>query len=197
MQLLIDSLYSKYLLWLLLALPAVPIVADFVINNRYYSEMMYDSGVWSVQLLLLALSITPINQLLNYFSVNKNIGRWLLQRRRSFGVFSFVYAVIHLALYLRESGDFYTVYDEALSISLGFAWLAFLLFILLALTSNNTSMKLLGKKWKLLQRLAYIIAVATFIHWLSLQLFFQLGLLLLLLLVLAKVVQLTVYVLRH
>jgi DMSO/TMAO reductase YedYZ heme-binding membrane subunit len=76
---------------------------------------------------------------------------------------------------------------------MGAGWIAVIFFIPLVLTSNNCSMKKLANKWKLLQRLAYLVVVASFVHWLSLDLFFDLGLQWLAILVFAKSIQLYFY----
>jgi DMSO/TMAO reductase YedYZ heme-binding membrane subunit len=44
-------------------------------------------------------------------------------------------------------------------------WLAFVFFILLAATSNDFSMKELGRDWKTVQRFVYLAAVLTLLHW--------------------------------
>ncbi len=44
-------------------------------------------------------------------------------------------------------------------------WLAMLVFLVLASTSNNWSVKRLGKRWKRLQRFAYVAGALSFLHW--------------------------------
>ena len=39
-------------------------------------------------------------------------------------------------------------------------------FLPLGLTSNDKSMRLLGRRWKSLQRFVYLAAAATLVHWL-------------------------------
>jgi sulfoxide reductase heme-binding subunit YedZ len=56
--------------------------------------------------------------------------------------------------------------DEALIPSMVAGWLGLAAMLPAALTSNDTSMRLLGRRWKRLQRLVYAAAVATLIHWL-------------------------------
>lgn len=40
------------------------------------------------------------------------------------------------------------------------------MFVPLALTSNDASVRKLGRRWKTLQRFVYLAAVATLAHWL-------------------------------
>lgn len=47
-------------------------------------------------------------------------------------------------------------------------WLAFLVFIPLAATSNDWALRKLGTVWKPLQRWTYAAAVLTLLHWASL-----------------------------
>jgi sulfoxide reductase heme-binding subunit YedZ len=44
-------------------------------------------------------------------------------------------------------------------------WLAFVIFIPMAVTSNQASVAALGKKWKKIQRWVYAAAVLTLVHW--------------------------------
>ncbi len=44
-------------------------------------------------------------------------------------------------------------------------WAAFFLFLPLALTSNDASMRALKAGWKRVQRLAYPAAILTLVHW--------------------------------
>ena len=45
---------------------------------------------------------------------------------------------------------------------------AMLIFTALAVTSNNTSVRKLGKRWKVLHRFVYAAAILTFLHWILL-----------------------------
>lgn len=160
-------LHSKPLLWFLLAIPSVPFLKDFIWPTLYEPEMLYRTGVISTQLLILTLCITPIVQILKRYVIGREINRWLLHRRRNFGVASFTYAVIHLLIYVRQNSDLQILWDEAITWEYGSGWIAFFVMMPLALSSNNFSMKLMGKSWKSLQQWAYFVAVATFFHWIS------------------------------
>lgn len=193
MPVLVNLINSPYLLWLLLAIPSAPFLVDLVLAEEYYSEMMHRTGVISTQLLVFTLSISPMIKILKKLSFTKQLRRWLLKSRRYFGVASFLYAFIHLVLYIRDTYYLTDMLDEVLTWKMGSGWIAVIVFIPLVLTSNNYSMKKLAKKWKLLQRLAYVVVVASFVHWLSLNLFFDLGLQWLAILVFAKSIQLYFY----
>lgn len=193
MPVLVNLFNSPYLLWLLLAIPSTPFLIDLVLAEEYYSEMMHRTGVISTQLLVFTLSISPMIIILKKLSFTKFLRRWLLKSRRYFGVASFVYAFIHLILYVRDTYYLIDILDEVLTWKIGFGWIAVIFFIPLVLTSNNYSMKKLSKKWKVLQRLTYVVVVASFVHWLTLDLFFDLGLQWLAILVFAKLIHMYFY----
>lgn len=44
-------------------------------------------------------------------------------------------------------------------------WIAFFIFIPLAVTSTNYAVKKMGKNWKKLQRWVYLASVLTIVHW--------------------------------
>ncbi len=190
MPVLIKALKSPYLLWLLLAIPSVPYLLDFIFVEEYYSEMMHRTGVISTQLLVFTLSISPMLIILKKFSFTKQLRGWLLKSRRYFGVASFAYALLHLLLYIRDVYYLEYLFDELFTWRIGSGWFAFFFFIPLALTSNNFSMKKLAKKWKLLQRITYIVAIGTFVHWLTLNLFYDLGIQWMVILIVAKIIHL-------
>lgn len=164
-----NLIQSRYLLWLILSIPALPFIDEFINQSRYYPEVMQRTGLISVQLLVLTLSITPITLLLKPFAIGRAVSRWLLAKRKYFGLFSALYALIHTLLYLREiEWDWYLAWLEGLDWPFATGWIAFLLFCAVALISNKTGIKLLGQGWKPIQRLTYPIAILVFVHWLLL-----------------------------
>ncbi len=186
---------SKPLLWLVLAIPAIPFLNNLVASDVYSSEALYRTGVISTQLLVLTLVITPITQLLKKNGIGRGVNRWLLQRRRNFGVASFAYAMLHVLIYVIENNDWQIIWREAISIEYGSGWLALIVMLPLAMTSNNFSMRLLGKRWKKVQQFAYLLAATTFLHWISFGFFVNPGLQWLAILLACKVVQLLLNVL--
>ncbi|MGB5705716.1 MAG: hypothetical protein WBM41_02725 [Arenicellales bacterium] len=69
----------------MLALPALPLLVDFYFDQRYYPEMMYDSGVVSIQLLVATLAITPLLLIFRNSRKMVSILRWFQRRRRYLG----------------------------------------------------------------------------------------------------------------
>lgn len=153
---------SIWFLWLLLALPWLYFTIQYLLGTIYYGEYIHATGVYSARLLILTMAITPLR--LAWPSAKWT--RWLLQKRRYFGVAVFAYAVPHLWAYVVKIGTFAGVLNEAAEPGMWTGWLAFVVFVPLALTSNNRSVRKLGAKWKKLHRWVYLAAVFTFIHWL-------------------------------
>jgi len=159
-------LNSINLLYFTMTIPSYDLLSGLIYGDRYYVEMMYTSGVYAIYLLVFTLAITPLAYLLKPLKSGKTIGRWLLARRRYFGLGSFYYLCLHLIYYIRQVNDLLNVLYESVDLPLAVAWAAFLIFFLLAITSNNLSVRKLGKAWKPLHRLTYLGAIFSFWHWL-------------------------------
>jgi len=92
--------------------------------------------------------------------------RWLLRNRRYFGVAAFVYALPHLIAYLYKVGLLKGLGEDLLEPGMWTGWIALLLFVPLAITSNKLAVRRLGAKWVVLHKLVYVAAIFTFLHWL-------------------------------
>ena len=101
------------------------------------------------------LTLLPTN-LRIVFPLTKKTGipQWLLKYRRLIGLLSFFLAVLHAFIFFKKR-DFdvfdlktYFVYFQGVS--------SFIIFTLLAITSNDWSVKRLKKNWKKLQGLTYL-----------------------------------------
>lgn len=154
---------SRPLLWLLLALPGVWILFRWAVTPDVYGygHAIGDSGDWAAWLLLVTLAVTPIR-----LAFRRNaVAQWLMRRRRDLGVASFAYAFGHTIIYLVHKGSLAPVLDEITSSDMLTGWLALALFVPLAITSNDASMRALKRTWKRLHRLVYPAAVLVFVHW--------------------------------
>ncbi|MBX2836765.1 MAG: ferric reductase-like transmembrane domain-containing protein [Gammaproteobacteria bacterium] len=156
-----------------MAAPALPLLADFWLQERYYSELMYESGVLSVQLLILCMCITPLRFLTQSIRWLKPVNRWLLRNRRYFGVACFGYGFIHLMVYLRQYPDIADILNQAIRPELATGWIAMFALTALALTSNDRSIRHLGHRWRTLHRLVYPIAALLYLHWYLIGFFLQ------------------------
>jgi len=122
-------------------------------------EVIHQTGDWTLRFLLLTLALTPLRML-------TSSGKWL-QLRRMIGLYAFFYATLHLLAYvvLDQFFDWSGIVKDIIKhpyITVGF--LAWLLLIPLAVTSTKGMMKRLGRRWKLLHRLVYLIAILGVIH---------------------------------
>ncbi|MDJ0909997.1 MAG: ferric reductase-like transmembrane domain-containing protein [Woeseiaceae bacterium] len=152
---------SRNLLWAALALPVAIQTYRYSAEGIYYGEYLHWTGIWATYLLLATLAVTPLRLV---FGAAEWM-RWIGRHRRDLGVASFAYATAHAVAYVVYKADFAMIVDEALSAGMLTGWIALLLFLPLALTSNDYSVRRLKKRWKTLHRLVYVAALLTLAHW--------------------------------
>ena len=127
----------------------------------FYGEYLHWTGAWAARLLLLTLSLTPLRLLLP----GDPVIRFLLVHRRDLGVATFVYSLAHTIAYVARQADFGAIVAEALAPDLATGWLAGMILLVLAVTSNDASVRRLGRRWKRLHTAVYAAALLTFVHW--------------------------------
>jgi sulfoxide reductase heme-binding subunit YedZ len=115
-------------------------------------------GLWTVRFLILTLLVTPIRDL---------VGKNLIRYRRALGLLTFYYALMHFLVYmvLDQAMDLAAVLDDVLKrpfIMFGMA--ALIMLLALAVTSNQFSIRRMGKNWIWLHRLVYIVAALGTVH---------------------------------
>jgi sulfoxide reductase heme-binding subunit YedZ len=152
---------TRYVLWLALATPLAVMTAQYLTGGLYYGEFIHATGEFSARLLIVTMAITPLRVMFP----QRRWTRWLLENRRYFGVATFAYAVPHLVAYLVKLASIAKVLEEGAEPGMWTGWAAFVIFLVLAITSNNSSMRKLGRRWKTLHRLVYLAALLTFLHW--------------------------------
>jgi sulfoxide reductase heme-binding subunit YedZ len=152
---------DRWLLWLSLTLPLLVMTWRYVSATVYYGEYLHWTGEQSARLLLLTLAVSPFLRLLP----RVRAVRWLMRRRRDLGLITFAYALAHTVAYLFRKADLATVAAEGLETGLLTGWIAFLVFVALAATSNDASVRALGRTWRRLHAAVYAAAVLTFLHW--------------------------------
>ena len=118
-----------------------------------------DLGLWALKFLVVSLAITPLRRL---------TGVSLLRYRRAIGLLAFIYAVLHLTVYLvlDQGLDLAAIWGDIVKrpfITVGM--LAFLVLVPLAVTSNNAMVRRLGgPAWQRLHRWVYLAAAAAAVH---------------------------------
>ena len=119
------------------------------------------TGRHAITLLVLLLLCTPIN----------NLFKWSepLKRRRALGLYTFMYATIHVIIF--ADLDYGLAWSRLLQEviqkpRLAVGAIAFVLLIPLAITSFDIWKKRLGKNWKRLHQLVYLLAPLVVLHYL-------------------------------
>jgi methionine sulfoxide reductase heme-binding subunit len=86
--------------------------------------------------------------------------------RKEIGILMGTLALVHGISYIIPYPTYFftTNFWTERSYALSFGFIALLLTLPLLFTSNIWSIKLLGKKWKILHRLVYIVIIFTVIH---------------------------------
>lgn len=119
------------------------------------------TGVLTLVFLVVTLMVTPLRKIFGW--------NWLLKQRRTLGLFAFYYGAAHLLTYLAFDRDWHlgTVVPDVYKrpfIAIGMA--SYFLMVPLAVTSTNAMIKRLGgKRWALLHRLIYYVAIGGVIHY--------------------------------
>lgn len=155
----IRSTAKTGLFWLLLALPAVYIVATGLMSEGR-PHYLRNTGLVSCWMLIVALAITPLSML---FGPQPWI-RWLRKARRNIGVAAFAYACLHLAVFLKDT-DPGALLRSFVRPELLTGWLGFAVIAAMATTSTDLAVRRMGTGWKKLQQLVYGGALLTLWHW--------------------------------
>ena len=118
------------------------------------------SGDWTLRALCLVLAVTPLRVI--------TATPALARLRRMLGLFVYFYVTLHLLSYSGfdmgfEMADIARDIAKRPFILIGFS--AFVLLTVLAVTSSNRAIRLLGgKRWQRLHRLVYMVAGLALLH---------------------------------
>jgi len=126
--------------------------------------LLHPTGEFAARFMIIAMMITPLMMLFR----DASWPRWLMKRRRYLGVAAFFYALAHTVLYLVDEGAIAFTGDEVSKLYIWTGWIAFLIFVPLAVTSTDAWVRRLGRSWKKLQQFVYAAAILTLIHWAAL-----------------------------
>ncbi len=156
---------SPYTFWVILSLPAIPMMIGLTSGDpKAVTQVLHPTGEFAARFLIVSLMITPLMMLFK----GARWPRWLMKRRRYLGVAAFGYALAHTILYLIDEGAVAFTGGEISKLYIWTGWLAFLIFVPLAVTSTDGWVRALGTRWKALQRFVYGAAVLTLVHWAAL-----------------------------
>ena len=151
--------------WALLSLPAIPMTLGLTSGAPdAVSSLLHPTGEFAARFMIIAMMITPLMM----FFRDASWPRWLMKRRRYLGVAAFFYALAHTVLYLIDEGAIAFTAGEVSKLYIWTGWIAFLIFVPLAVTSTDAWVRRLGRSWKKLQQFVYAAAILTLIHWAAL-----------------------------
>ena len=152
----------KPLIFAAALLPAAALVYGFYTNDLTANPGDYitdQTGTWALAFLVISLSVTPLRRLTGWNPI--------IKLRRMLGLFSFFYALLHMLTWVVLL-NFFDVREMVIDvakrpfITIGMA--TFLILLTLAVTSNQFSIRRLGRRWQSLHRLAYAAAIGAVIH---------------------------------
>jgi sulfoxide reductase heme-binding subunit YedZ len=122
-------------------------------------KLTHETGDWTLRLLLITLGISPLRQWTGQSA--------FVRFRRMLGLYTFFYGCCHFSIWFiaDHSLDLAGMIEDIVErpyITLGFS--ALMLMIPLAITSNQAMIRRLGKKWKTLHQLVYLVILLGVLH---------------------------------
>lgn len=130
------------------------------LGTNAVNQAIHITGYTSLLFLVASLAVTPLKTLTGWNS--------LVIYRRSLGLYGFWYAVVHVVIYVLwdRAGNLSSTLEEILTRRyLQVGGVALLLMVPLAVTSRNAMVAwMTPRRWKLLHRLAYLVAILGVTH---------------------------------
>ncbi|MBF0265131.1 MAG: ferric reductase-like transmembrane domain-containing protein [Gammaproteobacteria bacterium] len=178
--------YFKYVKYLFIFLSLVPFL---ILSWQFYTEQLginplayltKVTGHLVIIFLILTLLITPLKRISSYLMTKYQLKygkrladwNWIIKLRRIFGLYSFYYACLHLAVYVwfDQGLEWEYIYEDILErpfIMVGV--ISFLILLIMAITSFKVLIKKLKKKWRKIHMSIYPLSILCLIHywWLS------------------------------
>ncbi len=160
----LKSAYAKPLLHGLCLLPLAVLLWRTVsdeLGPNPVETLTFETGQWTLRLLLITLAMSPLRQWTGQAS-------WI-RFRRLFGLWAFFYCCCHFSIWLvfDHSLDLGAMFEDIVErpyITIGFS--ALLCMLPLAATSNQAMIRRLGRRWKILHQLVYLVIVLGVLHFL-------------------------------
>lgn len=160
------SRLSPYWLWIVLSLPALAMSNGLATSTdpRIYHVLVHPSGEFAARFMIIAMVATPLTLLFKGWRGPI----WLRKNRRYFGVAAGLYALAHVVFYVIDKASVDRIISELPRLYIWTGWLAFAIFIPLTITSMDYFVRVMGPRWKQLQRWTYPAAALTLMHWAAL-----------------------------
>ncbi|MGB0900204.1 sulfite oxidase heme-binding subunit YedZ [Halocynthiibacter sp.] len=159
------SVFFPWLLWVILAIPALSMLSEAIsgTSSDRFENLLHPTGEFAARFMIISLLATPLCMLLRGWRGPA----WLKRNRRYFGVAAFGYAALHLGFYVIDKAALAPMLADLATPPFWFGWLAFAIFVPLAVTSSDYFVRRLGPNWKELQRWNWVAAVLIVFHWLT------------------------------
>jgi sulfoxide reductase heme-binding subunit YedZ len=170
-------------IFLVSAIPALRLLQCYLTDDlgiNPLETLLHTTGRWALIFLVISLAITPLRRgfarlarhLHARYGKRLSDWNWIIRLRRMLGLYSFFYALLHGLVYLffdlaLDWGWAIQDIREKPFILAGLASL--LLLTLLAITSTDGMIRRLGRNWRRIHRLVYVVALLSLLHfwWLS------------------------------
>ena len=157
------TIRSPWLFHVVALLPGLLLLSDWLsgdLSVNPVQEAIQRSGRIAITLLVATLAVRPLSHWL----------RWkaLLAGRRTLGLYTFGYALLHATLFLGVDYRFVLAFIVQEFVEKPYLWFgvgAFAILLPLAITSFRYWMRKLGKNWKRLHRLIYLAAILAVLHY--------------------------------
>ncbi len=155
--------YFKVSLFLLALIPLERLIwlaSNDALGANPIEFVTRSTGTWALVFLCITLTMTPLRLI-------TGSGSWI-RLRRMLGLFSFFYGALHFSiwLWLDQNFDLAGMLKDVIHrpfIAMGFV--SFVMLTILAITSNHWAQKQLGRRWVVLHRMVYLIAVTVILHY--------------------------------
>ena len=151
-------------LYIIVPIPGLLAIAAGLTDNlgpEPINELEEQLGEFALKLLIVGLAVSP---LLHFTRIN------LVRFRRAIGLMAFAYVLAHFLVWfvldLQALNQIWTEIAKRPYVTAGFA--GFIVMIPLALTSNDWSVRRLGRFWRFLHRLSYLAAILAGVHFIML-----------------------------
>jgi sulfoxide reductase heme-binding subunit YedZ len=157
--------FSKFQLAVHIAawIPLILLMINWSQNNLSFNPIQtleLRTGKYALVLLILSLACTPINTIFGF--------RQALKVRRPLGLYAFLYASIHFAIFIAIDYQFDWVLLEEAIFEKRYAFVGFaagIILLTLAVTSTRGWMKRLGRTWSKLHKFVYLAALLVIVHY--------------------------------
>ena len=124
-------------------------------------KLLHQTGEISIWTLGAVLALTPLGILFPRSRLVNALNR----HRRMIGVTACIYGLLHFSSHILYEGDWDSLLQSFTKPFIWFGFSGLTILVILALTSNQWSIrKLGGKNWKRLHRLAYVAAALLIYH---------------------------------